>query len=282
MKGIRKNKKTMGIIIALVVVAIVGGTFAYWNQTHTVENPFNTGKKYTSTVVEDFNPEEGVDWQPGVDVNKTVRVVNSGNQDLIIRVKLDEKWVRDGETDPYKELKAEVDGDKIYTANQAEATDGLVELDDSVVLKHLSSSAKWIDGGDGWYYYTVNLKEGETTDNWLESVELHDELDLGAIETKKYITAATTIDADTEWEEYTDEMPKKDSNGDTVLHNKTETVYKKDSDDKDLIGYVDSNYTLTVTTQTVQATKEAVLASFGKTEDELSALPVDWEYREYK
>ena len=281
MKGTRKSKKVMGAISALAAVALIAGSFAYWNQTHTVENPFNTGEKYSSTVTEDFNPEEGEDWQPGVKVEKKVGVVNTGDQDLIIRIKLDEKWVRVGETNPYKELKAEVDGNKIYNANQAVADDGLVVADDSVVLKHLSNSTKWINGGDGWWYYTVNLKEGETSDNWLEDVELHDELDVGAQEVKKYVTSDAVINASTAWQEYTGKMPTKIGSN-PVLHNKTETVYKKDGAGKDLLGYIHSNYTLSITTQTVQATKEAVMASFGKTDAEITALGVSWDYKEYK
>ena len=281
MKGTRKNKKVMGAISALAAVALIAGSFAYWNQTHTVENPFNTGEKYSSTVIEDFNPEEGEDWQPGVEVNKAVQVANTGDQDLIIRVKLDEKWVRVGETNPYKELKAEVDGSKIYTANQVDGTDGLVVADDSVVIKHLSNSTKWKDGGDGWFYYTVNLKEGETTDKWLESVELHNDLDVGAQEVKKYVTKDAVVNASTAWQEYTGKMPAT-IGADPVLHNKTEVVYKKDGAGKDLLGYIDSNYTLSITTQTVQATKEAVMASFGKTEAEITALGISWDYKEYK
>jgi len=280
MKGTRKNKKVMGAISALAALALLAGSFAYWNQTHSVENPFNTGEKYSSTVIEDFNPEQGEDWQPGVKVEKKVGVVNTGDQDLIIRVKLDEKWVRVGETNPYKSFEAEVDKNKIYTANQANPTDGLVAADDSVVIKHLSNSAKWISGGDGWYYYTVNLKEGETSDNWLEDVELHNDLDVGAQEVKKYVTSDAVVNASTAWQEYTGKMPTKIGSN-PVLHNKTEVVYKKDGAGKDLLGYINSNYTLTITTQTVQATKEAVMASFGKTESQLSALPVSWVYKEY-
>ena len=266
----------MGAISALAAVALLTGSFAYWNQTHSVENPFNTGKKYSSTVIEDFKPEDGEDWQPGADIEKGVQVANTGDQDLIIRVKLDEKWIRVGETNPYKELKAETDKSKIYIANQVSQTDGLVVADDSVVIKHLSTSSKWKDGGDGWYYYIVNLKEGETTDKWLESVELINDLDVGAQEVKKYVTTDAIVNASTTWVEYTGTMPA-DIGGDPVLHNKTDLVYKQDGG-KDLLGYINSNYTLTITTQTVQATKEAVLATFGKTDTQLSDLGVSWTY----
>jgi len=280
MKGTRRTKKMMGAISALVAIAILAGSYAYWNQTHAVENPFNTGKKYGSTVIENFKPEDGKDWQPGVEVEKGVQVANTGDQDLIVRVKLDEKWVRVNETNAYKALSSETDGDKIYNANQVSADDGLVAADDSVVVKHLSNSSKWINGGDGWWYYTVNLAEGETTDKWLESVELIDNLDLGAQEVKKYVTKDATISATTVWVEYTGDMPTM-IGSDPVLHNKTDVVYKTDGGGNDLIGYVDSDYTLTVTTQTVQATKEAVLATFGKSESELSGLAVAWVYKEY-
>ena len=277
MKGTRKTKKMMSAISALAAVALLAGSFAYWNQTHKVENPFNTGAKYGSTVIENFNPNDGEDWQPGVEVEKKVGVVNTGDQDLLVRIKLDEKWVRVGAANPYKELKAEVDGNKIYIANQAVADDGLVAADDSVVEKHLSTSTKWVNGGDGWWYYTVNLKEGETTDKWLESVELLDNVDLGAQEVKKYITKDATITATTVWVEYTGDMPTM-IGADPVRHNKTDVVYKTDGGGNDLIGYVNSDYTLSITTQTVQATKEAVMATFGKTESQLSALPVSWTY----
>ena len=280
MKGTRKNKKMMSAISALAAVALLAGSFAYWSQIHTVENPFNTGEKYSSTVIEDFTPEEGENWQPGVEVEKGVQVANTGDQDLIVRIKLDEKWVRKGASSPYKELKAEVDGSKIYTPYQAVADDGLVAADDSVVIKHLSNSTKWVNGNDGWFYYTVNLKEGETTDKWLEKVELLNDLDIGAQEVKKYVTADTPVNASTTWVEYSGKMPNK-IGSDPVLHNKTEVVYKTDASGNDLLGYIDSNYTLSITTQTVQATKEAVMATFGKTESQLSALSTSWDYKEY-
>ena len=283
MKGTRRTKKMMGAISALVAVALIAGSFAYWNQTHAVENPFNTGEKYGSSVIESFKPGDGEDWQPGVKINKGVHVVNTGDQDLIVRVKLDEKWVRTGATNPYKEVKAETDLNKVYNVNQVSADDGLVAADDSVVLKHLAGSSKWINGGDGWWYYTVNLAEGETTDKWLESVELIDDLDLGAQEVKKYVTTDVTISSSTVWVEYTGDMPKM-VGAVPVRHNKTDVVYKKDGGGNDLIGYVDSDYTLTITTETVQATKEAVLATFGKTESELTTLTglgLSWVYREY-
>lgn len=45
-----KNKK-LKAIAGLVAVAVIGGSLAYFNQTMTVENPFDTNK-YSSELVE--------------------------------------------------------------------------------------------------------------------------------------------------------------------------------------------------------------------------------------
>ena len=271
-----KSKRIITVTAAITMIAIIAGSLAYWNQTHTVENPFSTGGKFGSTVIEDFTPDG--EWQPGATVNKAVRVENTGDQDIILRVKMDEKWVLKGATTPYKEFKAEPDGD-VYKINQVSSTDGTTAADDSVVIKHFSDSVNWVDGGDGWFYYKSNLAKGETTDQWLESVELLNNLDVGAQEVLHYATTDLVVDADTTWVAYqvADGMPKV-IDGQPVLHNKTEVVYKKDAENNELMGYLNSNYTLTITTQTVQATKEAVMATFALSDEQLDALAVTWEF----
>ena len=274
---ISSKKGLISAIATMIAIAIIAGSLAYWNQTHTIENPFETGGKFGSTIIEDFTPED--EWQPGVNVKKTVRVENTGEQDIIVRVKMDEKWIRKEETIPYKEFKAEPNGD-VYKIGQVDETDGLTEADNSVVIKHFRQNSSWVDGGDGWYYYNTNLKKETTTDNWLESVELLDTLDVGAYEVLHYVTNDEVVDASTTWEPYYPAiaaMPK-EVGGKPVLHSKAEVVYKKDKDGNDLIGYLNSDYTLTITTQTVQATKEALIATFGISEEQVDALDVAWNF----
>ena len=50
----KANKKVIGAA-GLAAILVVGGSFAYFNQTMTVNNPFDTGK-YDTNVTEDFNP----------------------------------------------------------------------------------------------------------------------------------------------------------------------------------------------------------------------------------
>ena len=55
-KNMKANKKVIGAA-GLAAILVVGGSFAYFNQTMTVNNPFDTGK-YDTNVTEDFNPSE--------------------------------------------------------------------------------------------------------------------------------------------------------------------------------------------------------------------------------
>ena len=119
-------------------------------------------------------------------------------------------------------------------------------------------------------------------------VELLDDADMGVMKTTYYVTADETVDEDTTWYAYTGKMPAYiDANGDAcqagddgaqpVLHNKTEVAYV----DADHMGYSDSDYVLTVTVQTVQATQEAVNHMFaGSAETEFTAPEgCSWELK---
>ena len=75
------NKKIVGVV-GLASVALVGGTFAYFTQTSTIDNPFNTAR-YRTVVTEDFNPEDGDKWEPGAKVNKDLYVQNTGDRDVV-------------------------------------------------------------------------------------------------------------------------------------------------------------------------------------------------------
>ena len=280
----KKLKKSAIAMVSLLVLVLVAGTFAYWNQTATIENPFDTGK-YGTTIIENFRPEEGHNWQPGVEVDKDVFVQNTGDQDIIVRVKLDEAWTRKDESVPYKSILAGAEGE-VYTVGQGDPGDGSTGADLSVVTKTFNTSAtKWINGNDGWYYYAVNLKEGISTEKWLDSVELLYDVDLGQKQTIYSISIDPSDDPDSwEWIEYdpatyADGMPKyynpvektfhdtDDVNHEPVLRNKAEITYAVDEDGKDLMGYSASDYVLTVTVQTVQATKEAIDTVFGAGSD---------------
>ena len=155
----RKNKKIAGVA-GLAAIMVIGGTFAYFNQTMTVTNPFDTGK-YDTNVTEDFKPEDGNNWEPGAEVNKDVTVKNTGDYDVLVRVKLTEKWVNKTTSNTVAENTTGLKGN----ASQVNATDGLTTGDYSVVEKTLNA-ANWVysdpeNGGDGYWYYKTNRAIGD-------------------------------------------------------------------------------------------------------------------------
>lgn len=267
-----KTRKTSIIaLVALLVVALVGTTIAYWSQKSTIENPFSTGDQYGSTIVEKFTPKDGEDWLPGVKVPKSVTVSNDGNTDILVRAKLTETWTRKNGTDPYISLK----GVPVYTPGQTNKTDGLTTDDQSVVQKNFAHNGEWTEPqADGWCYYKTNLTKGNETAPWLESVELVKDIDMGAPINAFYVAIKDPADKWYKLPADITQTPKfvtiNDADGTaasategatgakTVLYGKQEIKINPAAP-----GYSNSNYVLTVTVETVQATQDAVNAVFG-------------------
>lgn len=262
-----KNKKLFGVA-GLAAVLAVGGSLAYFNQTMTVENPFKTSN-YSSELVETFTPKDGDNWQPGATVNKDIQVDNTGDYDVIVRVKFDETWTKKGDNVPYK-TNIGIDN----STSQVDPTDGLLEKtengvttkDGSVVQKNLVNTNNWFyNKADGYWYYLTNVKAGESTGKFLDNVKLIDDADMGKYDVVKYYTTADTAPAATEigttaddpatkWVPYEKDIPS------TATHTKTVTKL-----DENAPGYSDSDYKLTITAQTVQASKDAVNKTFDLT-----------------
>ncbi|SHJ30976.1 BsaA family SipW-dependent biofilm matrix protein [Hespellia stercorisuis] len=251
-----RNKK-LAAVTGVAAIAIIGGSLAYFNQSMTVENPFDTSK-YATELVEDFHPGDGDNWEPGSEVNKDIEIQNTGDYDVITRVKFDETWTRKDGTVAY------VDNTGINnTTSQTDPADGLTTDDYSVVAKNLINSSDWFyNESDGYYYYLKPVKAGENTGKFLDSVTLLENADMGVYSTVKYYTTAETApantvigtDPETSWAVYTGDVPT------DAKH--TRTVSNLDSDKQ---GYADSDYKLTITAQTVQATKDAVGDAFNLT-----------------
>lgn len=254
----QKNKKILGVA-GLAAIAVVGGTFAYFNQTMTVTNPFDTGK-YDTVLTEDFTPEDGENWEPGAEVNKDVTVKNTGDYDILVRVKFDEKWVNKTTGETVKENKG-------MNANtyQENATDGLVEKDKSVVEKNLNENNWVYNEIDGYWYYKTNLAAKTDTGKFLDAVKLLEDADMGKYITTNYYTTADTKPAETTiGDENSDPstcwVPYKGNVPEAAKHSMA--VTKQDPNEP---GYGNANYTLTITAQTVQATDAAMKDAFGLT-----------------
>lgn len=320
------NRKAV-VVTGLAAVAAVGGTFAYYNSSLSMDNPLSTGH-YNTQLVEDFTPPEK-EWKPGATIDKQVGVTNTGDYPVLVRIKMDENWKRADKETPFKTVKtsdenmtedlfAAMSGqeDKEYvtdTTRQADDSDGEVANDGgSVVRKNLSGSTDWkYNENDGyWYYYKV-LYKGEASDNFMDSITLASNIDLGKYNETDYYyvgssdTDVAEIDTDS-WVKYVndgseitiysvqeDKTVKEEKIGgdlnedgsvdaidlaqyltkngtltaDDKLFRKNESLL-----DESAKGYADANYTLTVTSEFVQATPEAVNEVFKTASDDFKAL----------
>lgn len=276
------NKKIIGVL-GLASVALIGGTFAYFTQTSTIDNPFNTAK-YGTIVTEEFHPEDGDKWKPGAEVNKDLYVDNTGDRDVVVRVKYEEFWSRntvEGDPTTAKEIKSLDSRQTMGAIDQKDPEDGLIELDGTVVHKTFApeSNGKWSDlQEDGYYYYLTKLAPGTSTGKFLDKVKLDDEADIGKMVTQYYYTTAEDKPPVTDLSQWTilgDPQPAKGSKvtpPDGSTYTMGITGAGTDEEGNLLLGYSSANYTLRITVETVQATDKAAASVFKITDESSESL----------
>lgn len=118
------------------------------------------------------------------------------------------------------------------------------------------------------------------TSKFLDAVKLADDADMGKfVKTKSY-----QLEGEDTWNLFPVE------NGKTVTEDRLEEIMaaegkviaKIQSDvavEKDKAGYSDADYTLTITAEVVQATKEAVNATFGNGNEFTAPAGCTWELK---
>ncbi|NCB92337.1 MAG: hypothetical protein EOM40_07150 [Clostridia bacterium] len=140
-----KKKIVLLTSILLLTSAIMGtGTFAFITARLETTNVITTGSvdlKIVETRIdingnEEAYPETTIgDIVPGAVVSKIPRLSNIGHSDSWMRAKTD-----------------------IQILSQ----DGTNRLESSVIT--LDFNSNWINGNDGWYYYSYPVKSGEKTE----------------------------------------------------------------------------------------------------------------------
>ena len=139
-----KKKKTLIAIITLVLVTVVGATFAYYTSNTSFENVFNTGK-YKVKVVEEFVSPDN--WVPGETIDKTVTAKNEGDVDAAVRISYIEKW------------------------ETQEGTDITDQIDSNPAIINFSNTSDWTLN-NGYYYYNYILKPDDVSNSFISGVTL--------------------------------------------------------------------------------------------------------------
>ncbi|MDD4849237.1 MAG: BsaA family SipW-dependent biofilm matrix protein [Gemmiger sp.] len=288
------KKKLTGFAAGAMAVALVAGAWAYYTSTAAIDNNLQT-KSYGDRTVEEFTPDQEI--QPGSNITKAVGVENTGAYNLVVRIKMDEKWTRTptGATSPttiieHSSIKdaatthtsnpafsSVVNAAPLYTATQTDAADGLTAGDETVMYKDLNLAATgatgWVDGGDGYWYYNAMLEPGKFTGDLLKSLTMATNADMGfyagavemysttpkaTIDPLKTAYAANPTAANLAALEAAYAWTKtKPTDVTTITYINSENAI-----DPAKGGYADANYTLTITTEVCQATKDAVTATW--------------------
>ena len=138
-----RKKRNLFAVALLIVLGLVGLTFAYFSTTSTFKNLFKV-EPFNTTVYEVFESPES--WTPGTTTPKEVYATNNSKFNVGVRVSYEEKWVAADGT----ELPLFQDGNKAAIIN-------LSNLDER-------------EESNGYYYYYKLLEPNETTSSFMESV----------------------------------------------------------------------------------------------------------------
>lgn len=153
---IKKNKKLI-IAASLLASLVVGETYAWVASSLTVDNELIGHTTQVEVVEDKFYKGENDSW-----VTKEVYFENKGSSAVFLRMSYQEYWESDNQLLP----------NSIPGANGTKGDDVTTKVFNTKVFNPSDKeNTLWLDGGDGWYYYTKVLPAGGKTDKVLEKVE---------------------------------------------------------------------------------------------------------------
>ena len=138
-----KNKKSLIALVLIVIVGIIGFTYAYFSNSYNLSNEFETLPFNTSVNETIISPD---DWVPGSTIEKNVIATNNSDVDVAVRISFTEEWKSSNDV----VLDNEIDGVRLALIN-------------------FSNESDWIHNGD-YYYYRKKLSKNEQTNSLISSV----------------------------------------------------------------------------------------------------------------
>lgn len=181
------KKKPLIFLLILLIIGIIGGTFALFTNSVIFSNKFDTSK-YNVVIKEEFNNDFGV---------KKVNLVNEGSSDVIIRVNYNEYWSKVN------------DEGKVYLNTMIDGTNLVNKSWTDEFLNNFTYH-------DGWYYYNKLLK-GNSSIQILTEIQLNEDLLNNSQEKEVYNTADYDLDFNLETIQATESAIKKIWNFDVVI-----------------------------------------------------------------
>ncbi len=147
-----KNKKSLAAIAILLAVAVVGGTFAYFQFSEQFDNLFHVGSSEVS-FTETFDPPR--DWTPCTETPKVLTVDNTSGFAVNARVLVTERW------------------DKLDSNGEVDSsvTLPLTVNNQSMAIIHFANPSDWVQNAtDGYYYYQGDIASGSSSSQFIDYV----------------------------------------------------------------------------------------------------------------
>jgi len=148
-----QKKAPIIALVAIALVGIVGGTFAYFTSSTQFENRFQT-KPYSTEVSEEFTSPDK--WTPGTTTSKTVVAKNTGDVDVAVRVSYTEEWK--GNAGSGSTLSGNI------TVGEAPNT-----TTERAAIINFANTSDWIHEGN-YYYYKYKLTKNQETSSFISGV----------------------------------------------------------------------------------------------------------------
>lgn len=158
MKKLKLRKEILAIIFVLVIIGIVGITYAFLGSDGIFSNTFNT-PTYDVQIEENFEGKFG---------KKEVHFVNRGETPVVIRVSYNELWKKEIESNTFVTLSNKINGLDTVTKNWTNEW-----------LTNFKPSK------DGWYYYNKILNANDTI-QVLNSINLNTSAIIKDLNYEKY------------------------------------------------------------------------------------------------
>ena len=154
-----KNNKSIIVLSLIGIFCIIGLTLAYFSNSTTIKNEFET-EEYGTTVKEEFVSPSN--WTPGAISQKRVYVTNTGESDVAVRISYTEKWTT-------------VNGENLdltFTKDGEEISAAIITFGDNFQTNWIKSTE---NGVDYYYYKEILSSEGNTTD-FIKEIKYNNEV----------------------------------------------------------------------------------------------------------
>lgn len=162
-KHARKRTPWRAITIAMLALVVslagVGGAIAWLNASGQVSNRFEVGE--VNPTVNEEGGDGGEFTNGSSTVKRNVNVSNDGNVPIYVRAQISIYWVDANGNQLWEEPKPEPD----------EIPTGIIDGDYRLTMGSSGSSASWVEGQDGFYYWTAPLEVGNATADLIEKLE---------------------------------------------------------------------------------------------------------------